>query len=147
LKILIPKQFQNITSNITLFLAVSPDGERHLVEIEKTESETGGPTAALRRRISDNKILLTAFTEKATRELIEKRLKISRITGKIEKEPLIPFNEEFVKFIHEITDGRPEMIIDRCNNVLDVGLEQRIPLLTKQFAIEVFKERGIQIES
>jgi hypothetical protein len=128
-----------------ILLAVSADGERRLREVQDAERATGGPTSALKRRISYNIILLTAFTSQASRKLIEMRLKLNRTTKKFEKDPLIPFTEEFAAFIYQISDGRPETIIDRCDNVLDAGLEKRIALLTKDFAIEVLKERGIDI--
>jgi len=145
LRVRIPKKLRNLCANITIFLAVSPDGESNLENLQISESSTGGPTAALRRRISYNKIYLTAFTPNYTRELVEKRLRLNRITGKYEDEPLIPFTEDFVEFIHEISDGRPEIIIDRCDNVLDQGLEKRVNKLTQDFAKNVLLERGIDI--
>jgi len=141
----IPGNIREMTSNMIILLAVSADGERRLREVQDAERATGGPTSALKRRISSNIILLTAFTSQASRKLIEKRLKLNRTTKKFEKDPLIPFTEEFAAFIYQISDGRPETIIDRCDNVLDAGLEKRIALLTKDFAIEVLKERGIDI--
>jgi hypothetical protein len=54
-----------------------------------------------------------------------------------------PHNQDFDLFIYQISDGRPETILHRCEHVLDAGLEQRIPLLTEEFAIKVFKDRGI----
>jgi hypothetical protein len=141
----IPEKLRDKTSNLTLFLAISADGERRLSEMQDTERATGGPISPLRRRIAFNIITLTSFTQKSSIELIEKRLKLNRVTGKIERDPLIPFTKEFALFIHKISDGRPETIIDRCDNVLDAGLELRIPLLTKGFAVKVFQERGIDI--
>jgi len=143
----IPKQLRDKTSNITLFLAISADGERRLREMQDTERTTGGPISPLRRRIAFNIITLVSLTQKASIELIEKRLKLNRTTGKFEDNPLIPFTKEFAIFIHQISDGRPETIIDRCDNVLDAGLERRLPLLTKEFAIEILQERGIDIST
>jgi hypothetical protein len=143
----IPQKLRDTTSNIALFLAISADGERRLKEMQDTEKTTGGPISPLRRRIAFNVITLTSLTQKASIELIEKRLSLNRTTGEFSENPLIPFTKEFAVFIHDISDGRPETIIDRCDNVLDVGLERRIPLLTKEFAIEVLQERGIDINT
>jgi len=139
----IPLELRDITSNITIFIAISADGERRLNEIQDIEQSTGGPSVPLKRRIGANIITLTALPKEAAIQLIEKRLKLNRATKKFDREPLIPFTDEFAFFIYQISDGRPETILDRCEHVLDAGLEQRIPLLTKEFAIEVFKDRGI----
>ena len=145
LRIRIPETLRATTSNMTFFCAISADGERRWREQEKIERGTGGPTNPLKRRIAFNVITLTSLTRKASIELIEKRLRLNRSSGKFESEPLIPFTEEFAVFIHKLSEGRPETIIDRCDNVLDAGLERRLPRLTKEFAIEVFQERGIGV--
>lgn len=142
----IPEDLREMTSNILMFIAISADGERRLNEIQDIEQSTGGPSVPLKRRIASNVITLTALPLEAGIQLIERRLKLNRATNKFESKPLIPFTDEFAHFIYIISDGRPETILDRCEHVLDAGLEQRIPLLTKEFAIEVFKDRGINFE-
>jgi len=128
-------------ANIVFFIAVSEDGWTSLKEMEKREISVGGPTVALLDRI-DPPTVLRAFNKVQTRELIIKRLKYNRIAGKFEDKPLIPFTEDFVDFIYEKTRGEPRAIITRCGHVLDAGLAKRVPLLTREFAQEVLKERG-----
>jgi len=136
----ISKNVGNI-ANMVLFIAVSDDGWRHLLDLEKAETSTGGPIVPLRRRI-DAEITLGAFDYHQTRELIEKRLSFNRIEGKYEDQPLIPFTEDFVDFIYKKIEGVPEKIIVRCDHVLDAGLAENVPLLDKEFAQRVLEERG-----
>jgi len=142
LPIQIPNNLKNNTANIAMFIAISEDGLRRLDELEKIETATGGPIQPLMRRVND-RIALGPLSKEDSQRLIEKRLSLNRIKGKYEDQPLIPFTKDFADYIHRITDGRLEAIIVRCDHVLDMGLEQRIPLLTTEFAIEVFKERGL----
>lgn len=141
LPIQIPKELESNTVNMVLFIGISESGMRYLTELESAES-TGGPINPLMRRVTD-KVPLGPLRKDHTRELIEKRLRLNRVKGMYEKEPLIPFTEEYVDYIYKITGGRPGDIIVRCDHVLDVGLERRISRLTAEFAKEVFKERGL----
>jgi hypothetical protein len=74
---------------------------------------------------------------------MEKRLGYSRIKGRFEDKPLIPFTNDFVEFIYEIAGGKPEKIISICDHVLDAGIAQRKDLLDKNFAQKVVEERNI----
>jgi hypothetical protein len=128
-------------ANMTFFIAVSESGWVHLNDLEKKEMSTGGPIVPLKRRI-DSKITLGSFDKKQTRELIKERLSYNRIEGKYQDRPLIPFEDDFVDFIHEETQGVLEKIIIRCDHVLDAGLAARIPLIDKNFAQKALKERN-----
>lgn len=55
-------------------------------------------------------------------------------------EPLIPFTDDFVEYIFKNTRGEPRDIITQCGRVLDTGIAQRIPKLTKKFAQEVLEQ-------
>jgi len=140
LGVIIPKDFKDI-SNIAFFIASSEDGWRRLIELEKKEKTTGGPIVPLRQRVSSS-VILKKFNIKYTKDLIEKRLSYNRIKGKYEDKPLIPYTKDFVDYIFKQTSGTPRFIFERCDHVLDSGLEKRIPRLTAKFALEVFKERG-----
>lgn len=131
----------NDIANMTFFIAVSESGWRFLGEMEKKELSTGGPIVPLLDRI-DAKTILGVFNKDQTRKLIEKRLRYNRIEGRYEDKPLIPFTEDFVDFIYEKTVGAPRDIIVRCGHVLDVGLAERVSLLTKEFAQKALEERG-----
>lgn len=142
LPVRLPEELQSKIANMVIFLGVSEDGMRRLIELEDVERSTGGPIRPLMRRIAV-KVLLGALSKKYVRELIEKRLSLNRVKGKYEKEPLIPFTEDFVDYINKMTGGRPSDVIERCDHTLDVGLDRRVPRLTAEFAKEVFKERGL----
>jgi hypothetical protein len=128
-------------ANMVLFIAISESGWSYLTDLEKKERSIGGPIVPLRRRV-DAEIELGPFNEAQTRELIEKRLRYNRVEGRFEDQPLIPFTESFVSFIHEETRGVLEKIIVRCDHVLDAGLGERVPVLDKEFARRVLEERG-----
>jgi hypothetical protein len=136
----IPKEI-NDCSNIAFFIASSEDGWRRLSDLEKREGGTGGPIVPLKQRISST-ITLKELNKENTKELIEIRLGYNRIEGKYKKTPLIPYTEDFVNYIYKLTLGKPRFILERCDHVLDSGLEKGIPRLTAKFASEVFKERG-----
>jgi len=137
----IPEKLKNVIANMAFFFGISEDGMQRLNELENIEKSYGGPIRPLMRRIED-KIRLSALDKKYVRELIEKRLSLNRVKGMYEKEPLIPFTEDFVEYIFKLTAGKPAFIIERCDHVLEKGLVKRAPKLTAEFAIEVFKERG-----
>ena len=128
-------------ANMVFFVGISEDGWNKLQEIEKKEISEGGPTRPLMRR-ADLKTILSDFDEKNTEELIKKVLRYNRVTKKFERDPLIPFTKDFVNYIYELTNGLPSAIKVRCAQVLDAGLSERVPLLTKEYAQKVLKERG-----
>ena len=128
-------------ANMVFFIGVSEDGWSKLQEIEKKEISEGGPTRALMRRIDVETTLLN-FDRKNTEKLIKKVLSYNRITGKFEKDPLIPFTKDFVDYIYEITEGLPSAIKVRCAQVLDAGLADKVPLLDRKYAQKVLEERG-----
>lgn len=140
LSVIIPKEFKEV-SNIAFFIASSEDGWRRLNDLEKKERTTGGPIVPLMQRVS-SLVTLKKFNIKYTKNLIEKRLSYNRIRGKYENRPLIPYTQDFVDYIFKQTVGIPRFIYERCDHVLDSGLEKRVPRLTAKFAAEVFKERG-----
>lgn len=128
-------------ANILFFIAVSEDGWRRMQELEKREASIGGPIQPLMRRVQ-SKATLKAFSKEDAEKLIEKRLSLNRVTGKLERDPLIPFTKDFVTYVFKLTAGRPGDIIVRCEHVLDAGFEARVPRLTADFAKEVFEKRG-----
>jgi hypothetical protein len=72
----------------------------------------------------DAEITLSSFSRKDTEVLVQNRLRFNRIKGKFEDKPLIPFNEDFVDFIYQKSNGELRTIINLCSQVLDVGLEK-----------------------
>lgn len=128
-------------ANMAFFVAISESGWSSLKEMEKREISTGGPTEPFLDRI-DATTTLGRFDENQTRELIIMRLKYNRITGEFEETPLKPFTEDFVEYIYELTRGEPRPTIVRCGQVLDAGLDERVPLLNKEFAKSTLEERG-----
>lgn len=127
-------------AKIAIFLAISEDGYRRLREIENEEMASGGPTRPLLDRV-DIETTLSALTKEYTKELIIKRLHFNRIEGQYTDQPLIPFDETFIDFIWEITEGIPRDIIEKCNHVLDAGIEKGVPHLDRETAEALLRER------
>jgi len=135
------------TANMIFFFGISEDGWRRLtVDLQKREKSQGGPIQPFMDR-KDNVITLEPLSKDETKELIELRLKQNRTTGVIEKKPLIPFSEDFVGYVFDLTKGRPRDIVRRCDIVLLEGLEQRIPFITVPFAKEVYESHGLFTET
>lgn len=128
-------------ANMVLFLGISESGWSSLEEMKNKEQSVGGPTVPLIERV-DNSTFLGVFNKEQTRELIEKRLKYNRSDDKFEEQPLIPFTEDFVIYVHEITGGEPRQILVRCGHVIDAGIAEKVTKLDKKFALKVLKERG-----
>lgn len=128
-------------ANLLFFIGMSEDGWDSLKELEKRETTIGGPTIPLLERV-DAKTTLGTFDKIQTRELIILRLKYNRVTGKFEEKSLIPFTEDFVDYIYELTRGEPRAITVRCGQVLEAGLVERVDLLNKNFAQTILEERG-----
>jgi len=128
-------------ANLLFFIGVSEAGWGSLKEIEQMEKTRGGPVEALLERV-DAKTTLGVFNKNQTRELIIMRLKLNRATGEFEDRPLIPFTEDFVDYIYELTRGEPRKIIVRCGQVLEAGQAERVGSLDKNFAQTILEERG-----
>lgn len=128
-------------ANMVLFIGISEDGWNKFQEIEKKEISESGPTQPLMRRV-DLKTTLLNFDRENTEELIKKVLHYNRVTEKFERDPLIPFTKDFVDYIYEVTGGLPSAVKVRCAQVLDAGLADRVPLLTREYAQKVLEERG-----
>ncbi|MBU4502707.1 MAG: hypothetical protein KKA79_08975 [Nanoarchaeota archaeon] len=142
LQVNIPKRLRGSTANMALFIAISRDGWMRLEDLEKKERSTGGPITPLKRRVTEM-ISLEGLSKKDTKSLIEARLHFDRIKGKYVDKPLIPYTVNFVEYIFKLTRGVPADIIVRCDHVLDLGLERRVPRLTAEFAKEVFRKKGL----
>lgn len=126
-------------ANIAFFIAISEDGWNKLKEIEQKEFSKGGPTRPLMRRV-DLETTLRNFDRKETEELITKVLRYNRVIGNFKNDPLIPFTKDFVDYIYEITEGLPSKIKKICAHVLDAGLAERVPKLTKEYTRKVLEE-------
>ena len=88
---------------------------------------------------------LKRLTPDEAKKLIELRLSKQR-TGSKPYKPLIPFTETFVKFIYELSNGVPHFVVSYCHEILRKGLEESVPLLTKDYAKKVLREVGLYAE-
>jgi len=125
-------------ANLVFFIAVSEDGWAVLNNLGDKELASAGPTVPFLERV-DLYSTLGTFSKKNTSDLISERLKWNR-DGTHVDEPLIPFTDDFVEYIFKNTRGEPRDIITQCGRVLDMGIAQRVPKLTKKFAQEVLEQ-------
>lgn len=132
-------------SNIIFFFGISQAGWANLNNLEKREQTQGGPFQALMDR-QERAIQLTALSLDETAELIKRRLSYNRVTKRFEKEPLIPYTDDFVKYVYELALGNPRKIVERCDYALQDGIEQHAPRLTPAFAKKVFESHSLSTE-
>jgi len=139
------RQLPNQPANMIFFLAISHGGWRKLEDLGQREQAEAGASQALRRRFG--KIIeLNPLNEAEARELIELRLRRNRVTGKYEDQPLIPYDESFVKYVFELSLGNPGEIVKYCDYALEEGLREKAKLLDKDFAEQVFIAHGLIVE-
>jgi len=132
-------------SNVLFFFAISDDGWRNINAIQKRERSHGGPMNAFLRRISPP-TTLKRLTSAETTKLISQRLTGQRTDSKPSK-PLIPFTDSFVEFIYELSAGVPHFVVSYCHEILRRGIEEGIPLLTKDYAKKALREVGLYVEN
>lgn len=129
-------------ASLGFFFGVSEGGMSELSALGEHESDAG-PTAALKSRISST--TLVGFTLVQTRQLIEKRLQKGRSTAPDQSDPeayIIPFTDDFVKYVHLVTMGWPRGIVQTCQDVLEAGLAEGVTLLDRNFAEKVRSDRA-----
>ncbi len=132
------------TANIICFFAISEDGWRKLNELSKRESKQGGPIQPFLDR-KDIIITLQNLSKQETKDLIEYRLGDHRVREAGKNKLLIPFEDKFVDYVYTLTAGKPRFIVERCDMVLREGLEQKISLITVDFAKKVYESHGLPI--
>lgn len=129
-------------SSMLFFFASSLDGWREFESLDiRARVESQGPYSALKRRIA-KKTILEPLNKDGSQALIERRLSFNRARDEIESEPLIPFTEDFVEFVHKESSGTPSVIIDICDLVMEAGLVERISKLDSKFADKILIEKG-----
>jgi hypothetical protein len=132
-------------ANIIFFFAISQSGWTKLSDSEKKEQRTGGPVQPFLDRKEDV-IELLPLNEAETKQLIELRLSRSRTPGGQKNEVLIPYTNDFVRYIFGLTQGNPRHIIERCDRVLIQGLQDMVPQLDEAYAREVLRNVGLPWE-
>ncbi len=137
--------FEERIANIIFFFGISQAGWRRLNELERREQRVGGPIQALLDRRADI-IELSALDEAETKQLIELRLSYNRTTRTNAQRLLIPYTDDFVSYVFQMTQGNPRHIVERCDLVLEDGLREQVPLLNEAFARKVLASHGLPSE-
>jgi hypothetical protein len=132
-------------ANIIYFFGISRSGWTRLNDLEKREQRRGGPFQPFLDR-KEEVIELQPLNLDGARELIELRLRRDRVRGAILEQPLIPYADDFVQYIYELTGGNPRHVVERCDLVLLDGLRDMVPKLTRSYAKQVLESHGLLTE-
>jgi hypothetical protein len=132
-------------ANMIFFLAISPGGWRRLEDLGQRGQAEAGAFQAFKRRFAEI-IELNPLNKAEARELIERRLRKNRVTGKYEDQPLIPYDESFVEYVFELSSGNPGDIVKYCYYALEAGLREKAKLLNRDFVKKVFIAHDLIIE-
>lgn len=130
------------TANMIFFFGISTAGWEYLKNLERREQTQPGPIQPLMRRFGEH-IELGPLNIDETRELIEKRLRTNRVTGKYNSQPLIPYDETFVEYVFELSLGNPGEIVKYSDYALEEGLKEKAKFLNKNFAEKAFVAHGL----
>lgn len=138
-------EFGEPLSNIVFFFGISQAGWTRLTELERREQREAGPFQPLLDR-KEEVIELLPLKKAETRELIELRLRRDRVKRVLLDKPLIPYTQDFVEYIYQLTRGNPRHVVERCDLVLLDGLRDMVPELNKTFAMQVLASHGLLVE-
>ena len=138
------RQLPSSPANMIFFLAISSAGWTRFKDLGRREQTEGGPFQPLMGRLGKT-IELNPLNEAETRELIELRLRRNR-TGEYKDQPLIPYDENFVAYVFELSLGNPREIVKYCDYALEEGLREKAKLLNRDFAEQAFIAHGLIIE-
>lgn len=133
-------------ASMVFFFGISDSGMQNLTNLVRREAGQGGPVAALMSR-QQATIELQALSKEETEDLIKRRLSYDASDNRQKRDPLIPYTEDFVDYVYELTLGNPREIVERCDYTLEDGLEQQIPRITRAFARKVFESHLLSVES
>jgi hypothetical protein len=135
---------------IVTIWAISQAGWQRFDELSsgKAKNQSAEPaSAALLRRIKNNRVLLNPFNKELTENLIKKRLSMARISEGPKASPLIPYTSDFVDFIYKQTGGRLDLILLYCEIALEAGLLKQIKEINSEFAKQAIKEKGYSLSA
>jgi type II secretory pathway predicted ATPase ExeA len=134
--------FPNKPANMIFFFGISNGGWKQINDLSRRDQVVPSPVQPFLRRL-EKPIELQPLNYDETKELIEKRLRTNRVSGDIDDEPLIPYDETFVEFIYKQSLGNPSEIVKFCDFALEDGLKDKIKMLDAKFAEKVFIDRGL----
>ena len=129
-------------SNVIFLYALSDDGFARLQAYEKRrQSSSGGGWRPFLDRINPgHRFFLEPLNREETESLIELRMSIDPLRQKQQPQPpFIPYTEDFIDYIYEVTVGKPRDIVDYCGIVLAEGLRKGIARIDKEFARHILE--------
>jgi len=129
-------------ANVIFFFGISSAGWTRLNDLERREQRRGGPFQPFLDR-KEEVVELQPLNKEEARELIELRLCRDRVKGVLLDRPLIPYTEDFVEYIYQLTRGNPRHVVERCDLVLLDGLRDMVPELNKAYARQVLESHGL----
>ena len=127
----------DVFSNLIFVYAISDDGFAKLQTYEQRRPSriAGGWMPFLDRISSGYRFFLEPLTRQETEQLIELRMSVDPLRHKQQPQPpFIPYTEEFIDYIYQLTGGNPRKIVAYCGVVLYEGLRKGISRIDKDFA-------------
>lgn len=129
-------------SNVVFLYALSDDGFARLQAYEqRRQSSSGGGWRPFLDRISlGHRFFLEPLKRGETESLIELRMSIDPLRHKQKPQPpFIPYTEDFIDYIYEVSVGKPRDIVDYCGIVLSEGLRKGIARIDNEFARHILE--------
>ncbi len=131
------------SAKIIFTFASSPAGWDRLTKLtQDAMRKTGGAGVApfAQRILSTSMISLAPLDINGCHQLIARRLAKNR--SRLAEGPLIPYDEDFAKFVFELTTGVPRKILEFTTVVLMGALEQDLPRITVDVARSILEKEG-----
>ena len=128
--------------------ATSPGGWERLKDLEAAAiKKTGGAgIAPFMERVSPRDIIrLQPFSLENTVELVTTRLAEARISTKEAIEPLFPFTERTVIYVHEVSFNKPRNVLQYCGILLEDALQQNLDTIDINDASKILQKYGINL--
>jgi hypothetical protein len=141
----------NASAKIIFVFATSPSGWQRLALVAEGAGMRAGLTgtagvgvAPFHRRVSPTHIIdIDPLSRADTRKLIEVRMKSRE---KDVKPPYIPFTEDFITYIYEMSKGRPNELVMLCDVIFLEAQAQKLSAVDQKRAKDILLKLGLRAE-
>lgn len=125
--------------------AVSPDGWNRLTDLAQAaiKKAGGGGIAPFMRRLSPrDRIDLGPFSLQDTKELV--RLRLDNYRTEASQEPLAPFTDDAIEYVHSASFNKPANVIQYCSILLEDALLEGLDRVTREDTVRLLSKYGIR---
>lgn len=130
-------------AGLALILSSTPTFWQRVGSETQTEVRRGrsgaGVTPFLARILPSNIIEIPSeLSSKEARRLIVNRMSVQR--DRKPSPPIIPFTEDYVSYVYELSQGLPRRIIEICAIVLDAAEQRGVTEIDRSAAVKILEE-------